>query len=152
MDRVRVTARLPDDLTVELDAAAQRLNRCRADVIHQAIEYYFDDIEDLWAGVAALTDPLILFSTWLRCVMRCSPRIKRSAAKAFEALLSGVRPRFVAAIDKLCDVPAAGSALKGEFEGLRRLRVGRYRIVYEWPQRELVVLVVRVVHRKHLFR
>ncbi|QVV69171.1 ribbon-helix-helix protein, CopG family [Synechococcus sp. LA31] len=53
----QVTARLPDDLTAELDAAAQQLNRCRADVIRQAIEYYLDDIEDLRAGAAALRDP-----------------------------------------------------------------------------------------------
>ena len=53
----QVTARLPDDLTAALDAAAQQLNRCRADVIRQAIEYYLDDIEDLRAGVAALRDP-----------------------------------------------------------------------------------------------
>ncbi len=53
----QVTARLPDDLTAELDAAARQLNRCRADVIRQAIEYYLDDIEDLRAGVAALRDP-----------------------------------------------------------------------------------------------
>ena len=52
----QVTARLPDDLTAELDAAAQQLNRCRADVIRQAIEYYLDDIEDLRAGVASLRD------------------------------------------------------------------------------------------------
>ena len=37
---VQVTARLPDTLGAELDAAAQQLNRCRADIIHQAIEYY----------------------------------------------------------------------------------------------------------------
>ena len=30
-----------------------------------------------------------------------------------------------------CATPAAGSALKGEFEGLRRLRVGHYRVVDE---------------------
>ena len=54
---VQVTARLPEELGAELDAAAQRLNRCRADVIRQAIEYYLDDIEDLRAGVAALKDP-----------------------------------------------------------------------------------------------
>ncbi len=54
---VQVTARLPEELGAELDAAAQRLNRCRADVIRQAIEYYLDDIEDLRAGVAALRDP-----------------------------------------------------------------------------------------------
>ena len=48
--------------------------------------------------------------------------------------------RVVEAIDLLCDTPAAGSALKGEFEGLRRLRVGHYRVVYEWQRSELVIL------------
>ena len=71
--------------------------------------------------------------------MRCSLRIKRSAAKALAALPKADRLRLVAAIDKLCEVPAAGSALKGEFEGLRRLRVGSYRIVYEWQQQELEI-------------
>ena len=54
---VQVTARLPDALSKELDAAAQQLNRCRADIIRQAIEYYLDDIEDLRLGIEALTDP-----------------------------------------------------------------------------------------------
>jgi transposase len=53
---VQVTARLPDALGAELDAAAQQLNRCRADIIRQAIEYYLDDIEDLRCGVAALIE------------------------------------------------------------------------------------------------
>jgi len=54
---VQVTARLPDTLGDELDAASQRLHRSRADIIRQAIENYLDDIEDLRAGVAALRDP-----------------------------------------------------------------------------------------------
>jgi transposase len=54
---VQVTARLPDALSEELDAAAQQLNRCRADIIRQAIEYYLDDIEDLRFGIEALKDP-----------------------------------------------------------------------------------------------
>ena len=40
---VQVTARLPDDLSAELDVAAGQLKRSRADVIRQAIEYYLDD-------------------------------------------------------------------------------------------------------------
>jgi mRNA interferase RelE/StbE len=84
--------------------------------------------------------------------MRCSLRIKRSAAKNLAALPRQDRERLVDAIDKLRDVPAAGSALKGEFEGLRRLRVGHYRIVYEWQRSELVVLVVRIGHRKDVYR
>ncbi len=54
---VQVTARLPDELGVELDAAAKQLNRCRADIIRQAIEYYLDDVEDLRQAVDTLKDP-----------------------------------------------------------------------------------------------
>ena len=50
---VQVTARLPDALGAELDAAAQQLNRCLADIIRQAIEYYLDDIEDLRVALLA---------------------------------------------------------------------------------------------------
>jgi mRNA-degrading endonuclease RelE of RelBE toxin-antitoxin system len=46
--------------------------------------------------------------------MRCSLRIKRSAAKALSALPKADRVRVVQAIDLLCDTPAAGSALKGD--------------------------------------
>ena len=68
------------------------------------------------------------------------------------ALPQADRVRLVEAIDLLCDTPAAGSALKGEFEGLRRLRVGRYRVVYEWQRSELMILVVRVGHRLEVYR
>jgi predicted DNA-binding protein len=54
---VQVTSRLPDAPRAELDAAAQQLNRCRADIIHHAIEYYLNHIEDLCCGVSALNDP-----------------------------------------------------------------------------------------------
>ena len=55
-------------------------------------------------------------------------------------------------INLLCDTPAAGSALKGEFEGLWRLRVGHCRVIYEWPRSELVILVVRIGHRREVYR
>ena len=74
--------------------------------------------------------------------MRCLLRIKRSAAKPLAAITRPERPRIVAVIDRLCNSPTAGSALKVEFGGLRRLRVGRYRVVDEWQQPVLVVLVV----------
>lgn len=56
------------------------------------------------------------------------------------------RLRVVVSIELLCDTPAAGSALKGEFDGLRRLRVGNYRVVYESQRCDLVILVSRI-HR-----
>ena len=56
------------------------------------------------------------------------------------------------AIDTLRDQPLAGRPLKGGLRGLRRLRVGDYRIVYELLDDELVVLVVRVAHRREAYR
>ena len=58
----------------------------------------------------------------------------------------------MAAIDRLAHEPSAGGALKGEFGGLRRLRVGRYRIIYEAFHEELTILVVRVGHRREVYR
>ncbi|MYN64605.1 MAG: hypothetical protein F4X11_06195 [Acidobacteria bacterium] len=42
--------------------------------------------------------------------------------------------------------------MKGELRGLRRTRVGDCRIVYEVLDEVLVVLVVRVAHRRDVYR
>ena len=84
--------------------------------------------------------------------MAWSIRIKASAAKALRKLDPQQRRRLIAAIDRLATEPHAGSVLKGEFAGLRRIRVGSYRITYEARQQELIVLMVRVSHRKDIYR
>lgn len=81
-----------------------------------------------------------------------SVRIKDSAAKELARLPNDVRERLIGAIDSLAEAPLAGSALKGGLLGLRRLRVGSYRIVYEVREDDLVVLVVRVAHRRESYR
>lgn len=53
----QVTARLPEPLVKEMDRAAKRLRRTRADLIRQAVEYYLDDLEDLKLGLERLQDP-----------------------------------------------------------------------------------------------
>lgn len=84
--------------------------------------------------------------------MSYSIRIKGSAAKALRKLHPLERRRLVGAIDRLATEPHAGSVLKGEFAGLRRIRVGSYRIIYEARDEELLVLVVRVAHRREAYR
>jgi mRNA interferase RelE/StbE len=79
-------------------------------------------------------------------------QIKRSAAKVLQTIARDERLRLIEAIDRLADNPGAGSVLKGEFSGLRRLRVGSYRIVYEVQAQQLVVLVVRIGHRRDIYR
>jgi len=81
-----------------------------------------------------------------------SIRIKSSAAEELSHVGKQDRARTVAAIDGLADNPFLGTALKGDLRGLRRLRVGEYRIVYEVQQDLLVVMVVRVARRKVAYR
>ena len=81
-----------------------------------------------------------------------SVRIKDSAAKELARLPKDVRERLIDAIDGLGEEPLAGALLKGGLRGLRRLRVGNYRIVYEVRADDLVILVVRVAHRREAYR
>jgi mRNA interferase RelE/StbE len=80
-----------------------------------------------------------------------SLKIKASAAKALRRIDKPERLRLISAIDRLANEPTAGGVLKGEFSGLRRLRVGDYRIIYEVIHNELTVLVVRVGHRREVY-
>ena len=84
--------------------------------------------------------------------MTYSVRIKASAAKQLARLDVGARRLLVEQIDRLATDPHVGTVLKGELDGLRRLRVGAYRIVFEVRNRELVVLAVRVGHRSSVYR
>lgn len=84
--------------------------------------------------------------------MTYSVSIKQSAAKALAQIARDDRLRIVDAIDQLRTNPAAGGVLKGEYAGLRRIRVGSYRIVYEVRDQQLVVLVIRIGHRREVCR
>ena len=53
----QITARLPDEVVVALDAAANRLKRSRAEIVRQAIEHYLEDFDDLSVAVERLCDP-----------------------------------------------------------------------------------------------
>ena len=84
--------------------------------------------------------------------MSYSIRIKGSAVRELERVSKPDRPRVVKAIDRLAENPFLGSALKGRLRGLRRIRVGGYRVLYEVRNDSLVVLVVRVAHRRDAYR
>jgi len=84
--------------------------------------------------------------------MTYSVSIKQSAVKALEKVEREDQLRIITAIDLLKTNPAAGGVLKGEFSGLRRIRIGNYRVVYEVLDQKLVVLVIRIGHRREVYR
>ncbi len=46
--------------------------------------------------------------------------------------------------------PLSNPELKGEFKGLRKLRVGDYRVIYAVQKSD--VLILRIRHRKEVYR
>ena len=84
--------------------------------------------------------------------MSYSIRIKRSASKELARITRQDRERLIHAIDRLGEHPLTRTPLKGGMRGLRRARVGDYRIVYQVLTGELVVLVVRIAHRREAYR
>jgi mRNA interferase RelE/StbE len=79
--------------------------------------------------------------------------IARRAFKALASLPRREQQRVRAAIDLLADQPRPPGcrALSGESDAYR-VRVGDYRIVYEVIDDRLIVHVVRVGHRRDVYR
>jgi len=80
-----------------------------------------------------------------------SIRYKKSALKELEAIPRNYQAKIVEAIEALqCD-PLAGKALVGEFSMLRRLRVGTYRIAYSFENDEVIILILKIGHRRDFY-
>ena len=79
-------------------------------------------------------------------------RWERRAVKEVAALQGGDRVRVVSAVEDLRIDPHKGSIMSADWKGFRRLRVGPYRIIYAYQGRELLISVVRVGHRREVYR
>ncbi|MGQ0561835.1 MAG: type II toxin-antitoxin system RelE family toxin [Gemmatimonadota bacterium] len=77
---------------------------------------------------------------------------KRSAAKEIEELPARDRPRVVARIRALSSDSRPPGCEKLSGEEKYRVRQGKYRILYEIVDRDLVVTVVKVAHRRDVYR
>ena len=79
--------------------------------------------------------------------------IKSSALKELQALSISVRERAITHIDALGKEPRPlGSRKLAGTARAYRIRFGMYRIVYEIQDEKLVVLVIRVAHRREVYR
>jgi len=79
-------------------------------------------------------------------------RWERRAVKEAAALPMADRARVVAVVESLRDEPLRGQLLRAEWKGFRRLRVGDYRVVYAYNGQELLISIVRVAHRREVYR
>ena len=76
-----------------------------------------------------------------------------AAAKELRKLDGGIRRRILAGIAKLQNDPRPPGCKKlvGESDAWR-IRIGDYRVLYDVEDDVLVVTVVRVVHRREVYK
>jgi mRNA interferase RelE/StbE len=79
--------------------------------------------------------------------------IKPTAEKSLDKLPRPARQRIVDAMKDLRNNPRPSGVVKlaGD-ENLWRIRIGNYRVVYEIHDDRLIVLVLRVAHRRDVYR
>ena len=82
-----------------------------------------------------------------------SLRIKKSAQKEIRKLPSDYRSKVVQRIDALKHNPLPRSAekIKG-IDNVYRFRQGIYRIIYSIDNNQLIILVIKVSHRKDSYK
>lgn len=80
---------------------------------------------------------------------------KKSAAREFAALSRSVQERIAELLKMLALSPFSSALdtkkLKGA-EGLYRARTGDYRVLYEVEKSVLRILVIKVGHRREIYR
>jgi mRNA interferase RelE/StbE len=77
---------------------------------------------------------------------------EKRALKELRTLPEKDRARVFRAVDGLRADPLAGRPLAAEWRGLRRLRVGSHRVIYAFDGSALRIAVIRVGHRKDVYR
>ena len=85
-------------------------------------------------------------------VANYSLEIKRSAAKELAALPRQERGRIIIRIQSLAGEPRPVGAEKLSGRELYRIRQGNYRILYQIHDDVLTVTVVRIAHRRDVYR
>lgn len=81
--------------------------------------------------------------------------LTRQAEKSFGLIMKSqpdIGLRIAHAIDSIALDPKVGVPLKGTLKGLKKYRVGPYRIIYEIHRSHLLVVIIDIGHRKEIYR
>ncbi|QWR77392.1 type II toxin-antitoxin system RelE family toxin [Candidatus Magnetomonas plexicatena] len=84
--------------------------------------------------------------------MTYSIKIEKEAYKALSKIPKTERVKIIDTISDLANNYENGKQLKGKWHGLKSIRDGDYRVIYKTLQVELLVLVVKISHRRDAYR
>ena len=77
---------------------------------------------------------------------------KKSVAKDLRNIPNNDVKRILSRIELLCENPRAEGCVKLSGEEKYRVRQGVYRIIYEIQDKELIIMVIKVAHRSHVYK
>lgn len=78
---------------------------------------------------------------------RALKELKKLGQEAQRQIIKYLRER----VAKTENPRTSGNALVGNFAGLWRYRLGEYRIICQIKDKELIILVLRIAHRKNVY-
>lgn len=78
--------------------------------------------------------------------------LKRSVSKEVERLHPNVRERVMEALEVLPDEPYSENSKQLKGYAIYAVRVGDYRILYTVDDDERMILVLRIRHRREVYR
>lgn len=80
-------------------------------------------------------------------------RFSSAASKQYKKLGNIQRKEKIAlSLEHIAKSPFVGKPLQGEFEGDYSYRVGDFRIIYYFDKEEQIIVVIRIDHRKDVYR
>jgi len=83
----------------------------------------------------------------------CSVELTRTAEKQLRRIAKRHRVRLVEVIRGLADRPRPHGTRKLQgYDDVYRIRVGQYRVVYEILEDRVIVIVLKVGHRKDIYK
>jgi mRNA interferase RelE/StbE len=78
--------------------------------------------------------------------------LSKDAQKNLDKLGTVLRNKVFRVLDALADDPYVGKKLHGDLDGYWSVRAWPFRIIYKIRQKQLIILVLMIKHRKDVYR
>ena len=153
----RATVYFDPELHRALRVKAAETDRSMSDLVNEAVQLSLvEDADDLAAFEDRVNEPSLPYEDVVKDLKRRGKiyvSIKRSAVKEIEAIpQKKERQRIIRRIGQLAEDPRPPGSKKLSGNDKYRVRKGSFCIVYSIEDNELIVVVVKVGHRKDVYR
>ena len=88
----------------------------------------------------------------MKSLKKYSIKYTKEAKKKIEKLDKSIRLVIKKAIESLSSNPYKGKPLSYDLAGLYSLRTSDYRIIYRIKEKQLIIIVITVGHRREIYK